>query len=416
MGLMKAAALALAAVFSVRADAADDRAYARVLTSDGEVLEGYIRWDRNEVAWADFLDGGKAIPWEHVHQAEQLDEKFRRQQELARSLTIGDVRITWDEDDEDDPKTVSAGVRLGHLRSLEVIDDRKALLVLKSGEQLELGSGSSDIGRGFRGLVVEDRQRGEVNLRWRELDRVDFMAAPAETEPPRAWRLYGTVHARGGLALTGFVGWDLDESLTADTLDGRQDGRTMRIPFGTIASIAREASTRSRVTLTNGEVLVLRGSNDVNSENRGIEVSDPMLGRATLTWDEFDSVEFFAAPRSLAPYDSFDGGRRLRGAVATRDGRRLAGQLRWDNDEEYTWETIDGEVDGVRLGIELGDVNSIERTGSNGARVRLLDGRAFELGGSSDVDETNKGIFVELEGGETVLVRWDDFESVTFDR
>jgi hypothetical protein len=161
---------------------------------------------------------------------------------------------------------------------------------------------------------------------------------------------------------------------------------------------------------------VLRGTNDVNSDNRGIEVSDITLGRAIVPWDQLESVEFGVAPESVAPYEAFDGGERLVGTVQARDGRSFTGRIRWSNDEEFTWETLDGESDGVELGIELARVNTVEKTGSNEARVALLDGRAFVLEGSSDVGEDNRGIFVELEGGETVLVRWVDFDKATFAR
>jgi hypothetical protein len=48
-------------------------------------------------------------------------------------------------------------------------------------------------------------------------------------------------------------------------------------------------------------------------------------------------------------------------------------------------------------------------------RVGLRDGRTLLLEGSNDVDETNKGIFVRLESGRTMLVRWAELERVTFE-
>ncbi len=44
----------------------------------------------------------------------------------------------------------------------------------------------------------------------------------------------------------------------------------------------------------------------------------------------------------------------------------------------------------------------------------LRDGRIFEVEGSNDVDDDNKGIFVTQADGSTVLVRWEDFDSVVF--
>jgi len=48
-------------------------------------------------------------------------------------------------------------------------------------------------------------------------------------------------------------------------------------------------------------------------------------------------------------------------------------------------------------------------------RCHLKDGRSFELSGSNDVDEGNKGLYVERADGTLVLVPWDRFERVVLD-
>jgi hypothetical protein len=415
MGLLSVVVLlALASSLGAQAEPAADRIYGRVLTASGERLEGYLRWDRNETQWADILDGQKEIPWEWMREAERLDENYRRRRERERSITILGVRISWDEDDEEPPTTTSAGVRFGHLSALEVLDDRRVLLVLKSGEEVELSASSSDIGRSFRELVVEDLERGEVELRWRDLDRIDFAPAPPGRAAPAAARLHGTLRTQAGLELTGFVAWDMDETLATDVLDAEEEGRERDVTFADIASIERESSRSARVVLRSGQELILRGTNDVNDDNRGIEISDPSLGRVIVSWDELQALTFHA-PDAVAGYDAFGGGRPLQGTVETVDGDRLTGTIRWDNDEESTWEILDGRSDGVDYDIELAHVRTIERVGSSAARVGLRDGRTLLLEGSNDVDETNKGIFVRLESGRTMLVRWAELERVTFE-
>jgi hypothetical protein len=406
-------ALVLALVANLQAEPAADRIYGRVLTAGGDRLEGYLRWDRNETHWADFLDGRKEIPWANIREAEELDEEFRRRRERERSVSLLGLRISWDEDDGE-PRTASAAVRFGHVRSLEVVDDGRARLVLLSGEEVELRGGSTDVGRSFRGLTVEDAERGVVELRWRDLDRVDFMAAPPGAPPPTAARLYGTLRTTGGVELTGYVAWDMDETLTSDVLDGEHDGGDLDIGFGSVAAIEREGRDASRVTLATGEELILTGTNDVDSDNRGIEISDPALGRAIVTWDEFESLVFHAPESGRDTRADIDGGAPLVGTVESRNGERHTGRIRWDNDEEHTWEVLDGRSDGVDYDIELGLVRRIERAGSSAARVELLDGRSMLLEGSNDVNDENQGIFVRGESGRTVLVHWRDLERVTF--
>lgn len=391
---------------------AAERLYGRVTTAAGRVYEGYLRWDRNEGSWADLLDGSKEIPWENLDEAERLgDERWERREREIRFLGL---RIAWTEGPDQGPSTASSGIRFGHLRSLVVLDDERALLTLKSGEEVELEGGATDLGEGLRGLVVEDAMGEDVELRWRDLDRVEFMAPPEEAPGPAARRLVGTLRTRDGQAFTGYVAWDMDEILATDVLDGEERGRDREIPFARIAAIERAGDGRARVILDDGEELTLAGSNDVDASNRGISVSDPDLGQVTVEWDGLDEVTFHEVIPEFG-YDRFDGGHPLHGVVETEDGERLEGAIRWDNDEQWSWEILDGRSGDAQLDVEFGRVSEIRRLGSRGADVTLLDGRAFEMDGSNDVDGGNKGIFVTRPDGRTSLVRWRDVRRVTFE-
>jgi hypothetical protein len=206
----------------------------------------------------------------------------------------------------------------------------------------------------------------------------------------------------------------VDEILGSDVLDGVEDGHDREIPFDRIAAIERAGSSAARVVLQDGEELTLRGTNDVDDDNRGIAVSDPELGQVTVGWDEFDGLRFFPAPSGAGGYDDFDGGYGLWGTVETEDGERLTGWIRWDNDEAWSWELLDGEQADVDFDVEFGRIDRIARRGSWGCEVVLRDGRTFELEGSNDVDDRNKGIYLTPEDGDTMLVEWMDVREVTF--
>lgn len=387
----------------------EDRLFGRVVARDGGVYEGYIHWDRNEGSWADFLHGSKPLSEEHLAEARRLGGEAARDRE--ESVEILGLRISWDEDEG--TTSAVAGIRFGHLRSLEVLDDDEALLVLKSGQEVVLEEYSTDLGDGVRGIVVEDPERGRVELEWDDLELVDFMPAPADVSARSGTRLWGTVRVRGDRAFTGYVTWDLDEILTEDVLDGEDDGRDREIPFANVVSIERLGSRSARVVLANGEDVVLDGSNDVNSSNRGILVVDPVMGEVQIEWEDFEDVVFNPAPRRVR-YEDFDGGGRLYGTLETEDGEELSGWIRWDNDEEYTWELLDGADSDMEFDIEFGAVESIEKEGRRASLVTLRDGRAFELEDSNDVDDGNKGVFVTPEDGETRMVTWDDFRRIRF--
>ncbi|MEJ2204267.1 MAG: hypothetical protein P8170_09165 [Gemmatimonadota bacterium] len=351
------------------------RLYGSVVTRDGTAHRGFIRWDRNEGSWSDLLDANK----------------------LRRRGT-----------------TAQSGIRFGHVRRIDVLSRQGALFTLKSGDQVEMGARATDLGSGLRALLVDDPDTGRtLELRWGELESVVFEPAP-ERVTPREARLYGTLATRSGLEFEGYIAWDVDEIYTTDVLDGDDASHDRRkIPFGSIAAIERYGSRAAKVTLVNGEQVILRGTNDVDASNNGITVSDAALGQAKVDWGELESVRFHR-PRTQPGYGSFDGGERLYGTVLTELGEELSGEIAWDNDEEYSWEMLNGDVEGVELHVEFSRIARIEKT-SRGALVELRDGRVFELGGSNDVDEGNRGITIR-SGGGAHEVEWESFRELRLTR
>ena len=381
----------------------NNRLYGTVVTRHGERFEGYIRWDRNEGSWADLLDASKRYT-----RARARGNGDR----AGRSLRIRGVRISWRGNDLS--SSVTSGIRFGHIRRIEVLDRRSALFELKSGEEMELRGNATDLGSSLRRLIVTGPDGGEEHFRWSDLDVIEFESAPEGQEPGEE-RLFGTLITRSGAQFTGYVAWDVDEIYSTDILDGEQDGREHEIQFGDIGLIERYSSRAARVVLDDGEELILRGTNDVDGRNSGISISDPLLGQVKVDWDEFDQLRFHPAESHLS-YEGFDGGRRLYGTLTTLDDSELTGEIRWDNDEAYTWEMLNGEADGADFNVEFGQIQSIAHRSHRGATVTLLDGRVFQLSGSNDVDDGNRGIYVSDEDGDLTVVDWNDFEEVRFHR
>ena len=96
--------------------------------------------------------------------------------------------------------------------------------------------------------------------------------------------------------------------------------------------------------------------------------------------------------------------------------------MRWDADEQWSWELLDGRSDGVKFSIEFSQIMGIERDDSGGAIVTLLDGRTYRLDDSNDVDEDNKGIFVgplrdpsmATDEPSWRYVSWEQFREIRF--
>jgi hypothetical protein len=382
--------------------------YGKIYTVDNEVLEGFIRWDKNEASWDDVLDGNK-----ERDRSSYRKNKSRRYRDSRREVKVFGVTVFSDDGDffTSWSNEAQSGIRMGHIKALIPVGDDEVELILKSGEEVELIGGSGDIGDDNREILVEDIEEGVVELYWDDIDKIEFEPTP-DRESEFGQRLYGTLATRRGSEYTGFICWDMDETFDKDILDGREKNRKRKIEFGRIKTIERRSSSSAIVTLKNGKSMRLDDSNDIDSGNRGIVISDLNLGRIVVDWDEFDSIEFTDPPPG-PDYSYFDGGRRLKGTVYTEDGEKFTGEIKWDDDEKFTWELLDGEYHDVEIDVEFGNIKSIEKASRRSCRVTLKDGRVFKLRGSNDVDSDNKGIII-YSNNEEIFVDWEDFDMVEF--
>lgn len=470
-------------------DSGSNRLYGTVITVRGDEYEGYIRWDRNEGSWADLLDANKRGAGEgdalvrvmraprvramivrlgrdltrverEVVRVERVRDRIEREvTRVEREVALVEQDFNHETDlyfDDDVDFVVlsgsgakisivsapsarisalaavrayaplsldrslfvprasaQSGIRFGHIQSIKALDSHSALFTLKSGEQMEFSGSATDLGSSMRAIVIEQRDGREVKLAWSDLDVIHFRAAP-EGESPRNFRMYGTMVTRSGAKFTGYVTWDVDEIYSNDILDGEEHGHDQAIPFGNIQSIERYSSRSAVVTLKNGDEMILGGTNDVNSSNRGISVSDPLLGQVKVSWDEFESVRFHQA-ETHAAYSSFDGGQRIYGTVITEDGEEYTGHLIWDRDEAYSWEMLNGSQDGIEFHIEFSKLASVAPLNAEESLITLRDGRTFELGGADDVDRNNQGIRVQGDDDDQErLIDWEDVREVRF--
>ncbi len=383
------------------------RIYGKIVTVDGDEFEGLIRWDKNEGSWVDFLNGNKELDRKHTTRYK------RRYRDRKRPIKIFGINIGYSTSYSRDYGAAQSGVRFGHLRMLEVIDDDAVVLTFKTGETVELEGGSTDIGEGIREIVIEDKDEGEIEFGWGDIDRIEFKQGAADLPSSFGDPLYGTVHTRHGGEFVGWICWDIDEIFTADILDGEEGGRSRKIKFGKIKAIERRGSNSCTVYLTNGDDLRLKGTNDVDSSNRGIVITDAQLGQVVVQWDDFDRVEF-TEPSKVLRYDDFNGGVPIEGTVFTDDGEEYTGRIRWDDDEEYTWEVLDGNYRDIEFDIEFGNIREIKKKSYDSSLVTLWDGRSFRLEDSNDVNDSNKGIFITTVEGEETEIDWDEFDRIEF--
>ncbi|HYO14265.1 MAG TPA: hypothetical protein VE685_13800 [Thermoanaerobaculia bacterium] len=382
--------------------------YGRITTVDAATFEGRLRWGGDqEAVWGDYFNGSKhENPWLAQVPPERLPKE-------RRPLEILGIKIAHRESQIDVDRQFMA--RFGEIARIEARGD-DVRVTLKSGTVFDLDRFfASDFDDGVR---VWDGRRGVVDLDSLRIRTIKLLPTPSLGAAP--YRLHGTVRTRQG-DFTGFVGWDREECVGPDELDGHTAEGELSLRFDTIRSIARRSRDSSLVTLLEGREIVLSDTHEVGHGNRGIYVDDRRYGRVLIFWDAFERVDF--SPGGSGPaYGDFPPGRPLTGSVTTRAGRHLAGRLVYDLNESETTDTLDAPSQSVDYTIPFGLIASIvpagrEERGAQRARVTLHNGEELQLGRTGDLGEGNAGMLIFVDGRQRPeYVPWTDVEQVDFDR
>jgi hypothetical protein len=197
------------------------------------------------------------------------------------------------------------------IRSIERDGADRSVATLLDGQEILL-SGTREVGRGNRGVYVDDARYGRVLVSWSAFDRVDL--APGGTGPryrdfPPGRPLAGVVTTRAGRRLAGRLVYDLDESETIETLDAPAGGVDYTLPFALVASIElldgkASAAGPARVTLRSGEALQLERSGDLGDGNAGLLVFvDGRERPEYVPWADVGRVDFEAPSAAHPPHE-----------------------------------------------------------------------------------------------------------------
>jgi hypothetical protein len=235
--------------------AAPTRLHGTVRTRLGE-FSGFIQWDRHDCVGADELDG--------------------------RTLD-GEQRLRYDT-----------------IRSIARQSRDSVLVTLIDGREMGL-SGTREVGRGHRGIYIDDVRYGRVLIPWDAFERVEFTrrgSGPGYGDFQAGRPLAGSVTRRDGRHLTGRLVFDFDESETTETLDIESQDLDYYIPFDLITSIVRRdrdarESQLASVTLRGGEKLYAERTDDVGDSNAGMLIF--ASGREQpeyVSWVDVEQIDF----------------------------------------------------------------------------------------------------------------------------
>ncbi|MBN1970317.1 MAG: hypothetical protein JXR48_15940 [Candidatus Delongbacteria bacterium] len=381
--------------------------YGTVKTEDGEIFKGNIRWDDEEIMWMDFFNSNK-----EENEYEDIVPDTRSRKEKKKTFVIGGFKVFTDKTDSHfffSSTTHQFQSMFGDIDRIEVVGSDAAIVHMKNGKKYDFEGGSNDLGTTIR---IMDHELGTVKLNWSKIKEVQFDDTPSRLDSKFGEPLYGKLETDAGI-FEGYIIWDKEERISSDKLDGDTKNGEMSIEFGNIKSIERDGRG-VEVTLKSGRDFYMKGTNDVNSDNRGIIVNIPEMGRIECQWREFRKVTFFDKPaKDLPEYDDFEKDGQLKGVVETEDDKSFEGNIIYDYDEAYGYEVLNGSKDDISYSIPFKFIKSIKPKNFNSSYITLRNGKEIVLGDERDVSDENSGILVS-KGDEYEKIDWEDIKEITF--
>lgn len=367
--------------------------YGKITTKSNEQYIGFMRWGKQELMWHDVFNSSKISNrrdksneerstslWDNFNWnlSSIWEDKYRKQSHLF-SCFFGDIKAIY-------PK------------SSNYLD-----LELKNGVVLNLNGGSDDVGAT---ISIYDYELGRVKLRWSKIKKIEFSDGPLETDAELGQPLYGKLRTRRKGTLEGYIKWDLEERITEDILDG--DDGNKQVAFKNISRIQKK-DKGALVTLHSGREIYLKGSNDVNSTNRGIAVYVKGVGRIEVGWKDFKYVDFFENPNVGHCYSDYDPPIGIKAHCSTVDDHEYEGLMVYDVDEKWEVEFIDGNDDNIEYQIPIRYIKRIVPKNQTYSQLYLKNGEVLLLGEGQDVSYKNDGVLMFMKGEDKPkLIEWKD--------
>lgn len=373
---------------------ADYRIFGKITTVDNRSVTGYITWGKSKMYWID------------IFRATKISNPY------AVYFRDGQVKFMSNGYPINQPPNHFFSCRFGNIKSIRLIAYNKIELMVRDGHAIELKRGDAyDIGAS---LTVAN-SAGNTVVKWEKISKVEFMPAGKTEEININVPITGFVKTSQGI-YKGFVTWDQDERTQESLLDGRDRFGEKSIPFSHIKKIVRMTNS-CVVTLADGNEIELWGSNDVNSQNRGISVNMPGIGNVIIPWRNFEEFEAVSIRNiNTLSYNDFEMPQRLKGQVKTHKGTVVSGYLAYDLDEAMNFEILEGKNDNITYEIPFRNITSVEPKNYKYSFITLTDKSALSLGDLTDVDENNSGVLVYPAEGTPVYIAWKEIEQIVFDK
>lgn len=167
-------------------------------------------------------------------------------------------------------------------------------VTMKSGRSFYL-TGSNDVNRGNRGIMVMDPEIGYIEIKWDDFEKVEFIKARKKisySDFKRPKGIYAQVYTRGK-SYYGQIVYDMDEFWEYEIIEGMDSKVRYNIPIRNIQSIRPRNDDYSDVKLKNGKELLLGKLRDITRGNAGILVMDEKAKKSKyIDWDDVEEIIF----------------------------------------------------------------------------------------------------------------------------
>jgi hypothetical protein len=379
--------------------------YGTVTMQNGQKYSGQLRWKGQEAAWSDIFDGTKA------------ELQFKNEINVQSLLSAGDNEKSpldlgfmnlWE--NRDPHAKFAFKCYFGHIRRIDVVDRKYAVLHLKNNRSVKLKKGSGDVGQDIEVYTGDGRK----HLEWEDIKNIVFGAAPRSAVDFLGYPVYGKILTTAG-ELEGYVVWDRDEeAFSNDIINGRHNDKDYRIKFGDVLKL-KPGQDGSLLTLKSGKELFLRGTSDVNDDNDDIVVKTREQGSIKVDWNDLIHAEFTKPAFRMAEYDDFKPLTNLAGKVETQSGHVYRGRLIYDLDESWNGEMLDGRSGGIKYMVPFYLIKSVAPQNYNYCLVTLRNGEEKLLGDEWDTSHKNNGVLVWLTNDKTKYIPWKEVKEITID-
>lgn len=245
------------------------------------------------------------------------------------------------------------------------------------------------------------------------------------------FRLYGNVHTVENKTLTGYITWGKDKMYWIDIFraskptnpythyfnanDGilfRNNGQDSPVPpthvfacrFGNIKTIEPTDYNKITLEIKDGNTIRLNRGNytDIGAI---LTVYTHDNTYTSIKWDKISKIEFMSPDSSF----SFKQNQPICGIVKANQGL-YKGFITWDKDEKTTEGILDGRTRAGVKGFPFSSIHKILKT-NNACKVILHNGEEWDMWGTNDVNDENRGIIVNMPNIGTVTIPWKNFEA-----